>query len=498
MKKRSLIFVCVLLILTTAFVFAAGEKEKTSKRPTIRVMWTDNFEPPTGRMLEYVEDLIDVNVEFISAGPSDYLQKTNTMIAGEDFPDLMQLRENTEATLREWLNNDYILVLDDYIDDYPNVKKAIMWGENYVLRDGHYVGIPKIYAHHPHTMYYRKDLLDKYGLSVPETIQEFYDTIKIISHGEGINGLTANGLQYLEWILGAYTGGATWTQIRTWVPRDGEIVDTVVTDEMREALRLLNKMYRENIIDKEFAIKIPHTKYQERFITGKVPVLSAHIESGNAYDKLKLRTEEMIPGAKVIAAPHPVGPIGKLFVHTRNANTVNMHISKNSKNPEKILELLDFLYSDEGHMFNQYGILDVHYNIDKNGEIKQNWEEIAKDTLTAADPLSKWRWLSNIQAGVFPANAVDREIQKLLFDYNQKFPTEQYVQGFTSNNDIKYSPVLQQMAEEWLIAFIKGEKNLDTDWETWKESYGKAGYNIIKKEVNEYAKNNPELIGSDN
>lgn len=491
MKRLFGISAC--LVLITGFAaWGTGGTEATEERPLIRAVWTDAIDPPSGRMLEYVEDKIGIEFESIAAGVTDYLQTTNVMLASGDIPDILQLRENTEHILQDWLNSDYILELDDYLSSYPILNKWLQETKPFIFRDGHYIGIPKNYAHHPHAMYYRKDLLDKYNLEVPRTFEDFHHAVKTIADGEGIYGLTSNGLQYAEWFLGGYTGGAVWTQIRMWVQRDGEWVDVVVTPEMREALKALNQWYDEGLYDPEFAVRVPYTAYHERFITGQVPAFSAHVEAGGFYEKLKRRTEESVPGAEVIGEPHPVGPWGQHFVYTRDRHTAFMYITKASEHPEKALDLFEWLFSPEGEEFNTYGIEGIHY-IKSGDTYTRNWDEIRKEVANDADPLVRWRWYSNIQAGVYPEEALDQDRQQYLFDYNQRFPTPPQVTGYSSENDLKSSPVLQQLMHEWLIAFITGEKDVDTQWDEWVAEYDRAGHAVLKQEVNEYCRNTPEL-----
>ena len=490
MKK--IVGILVFLLVIASFAAWGGGGKEDGERPLIRAVWTDALNAPSGRILEYVEDKIGIEVEFIEGGVTEYLQVTNVMIASGDIPDILQLRENTEHVLRDWLNNDYLLELDDYLPDYPVLTKWLEEAKPFIFRDGHYIGIPKRYAHHPHAMFYRKDLLDKYNLDVPRTFDEFYEATKTIAEGEpGMYAVTSNGLQYQEWFMGGYTGAAVWTRIRTWVPRDGGWVDVVVTPEMREAVRALNRSYEEGLLDPEFAVKVPGLGYHERFIAGKVPAISAHVTSGAFYEMFAVQTAESVPGAVVIGEPQPVGPWGEHFVSTRDTHSAFMYISSASEHPEKALDLFEYLFSPEGAEFLTYGIEGVHYTKSGNTFTK-NWDEILKDVATESSPLIAWRWLSDIQAGVFPEEALDVERQQYLFDYNQDYPNQPRIFGYTSENDLKFAPILEQLSHEWLIAFITGERDVETEWDDWLDEYDSAGHAILQQEVNEYCRNNPD------
>ena len=92
-------------------------------------------------------------------------------------------------------------------DFHPRVmEEQSMW-------DGTLYGLPFINA--VHTLYYRKDIFDKYNLKVPETWEELRETAKFISEKEGPNGVAGvtfmgkRGVQLLcnyVGMLGAFGG----------------------------------------------------------------------------------------------------------------------------------------------------------------------------------------------------------------------------------------------------------------------------------------------------
>ena len=95
-----------------------------------------------------------------------------------------------------------------------------------------------------------------------------------------------------------------------------------------------------------------------------------------------------------------------------------MLVASTADHPDRILALWDFLFSDEGDLFNFYGIEGIHWNRDSDGNIVANREELAKDTGSESDPISKWRWFSNIMPDWIPDYSIEKERQEELIAWD--------------------------------------------------------------------------------
>lgn len=83
------------------------------------------------------------------------------------------------------LSNDYEYF--EFEDFFEGSSRSVKVGDKIV-------GVPWVID--AGMLYYRKDLLDKYGYDVPETWDELYQTAKDISSKEGIHGFVWQGARY--------------------------------------------------------------------------------------------------------------------------------------------------------------------------------------------------------------------------------------------------------------------------------------------------------------
>ncbi len=224
------------------------------------------------RALRYIEDTLNVDITFAWVSPSDsFSDKLNLSIASGDIPDMMivdpvQLEQLTEAGAIEELT--------PYIEKYANADLLENWRQTGSVAlaaatiDGKIMGIPNVQpqADAPIMAWVRRDWLDKLGLKGPETVDDVEAIARAFIEqdpdGNGAKdtyGLTGtlnpvqvpSNLHGFDAIFNAY-GAFPEIFFRN---ADGQIVYGSVQPETKEALARLAAMYKEGLIDPEFATK---------------------------------------------------------------------------------------------------------------------------------------------------------------------------------------------------------------------------------------------------
>lgn len=492
MSKRLILITLALVLALPIFCPPVTLAEAEGERLTVSAYWRDTLNPPQGRMKEYIEEKFNVTFDIIQVPISEYANRRNMALASGDLPDIFQTEGPDDLNFHQMVNEGGIIkALDDYLADAPNLAK---WLENdaaklYTLAEqtGHYYGIPRGYCYFSAAVFYRKDLLDKYQLAVPVTVEDYVSAMETICKGEGIYGITSIwNLWGVANILGSYNGlGASGYMLK-----DGKYSDVAIWDETREGLKVLAQMYEKGILHPEFMIINDFDQYIEKFVTGDVASIFAHVEANYYYDRIVSQTEQQIEGAEVVAALPQKGPKG-VYTHSFLPYSTTMHINEKTdeEKTKRIVQFFDFLFSDEGYEFNQYGIPGVHYTKDDQGNYVTNMEEILKDTTDPAmDALSKWRWYSDIMPGAIPEQSIDVDEQKNIFNQIQQLCDGHYspVVGYASENKMVIDPELTSLRDEYFIKFITGEKSLDADWDEFVKLYHEAGYTTLEQEVNEF------------
>ncbi|OFI36967.1 ABC transporter substrate-binding protein [Arthrobacter sp. SW1] len=114
------------------------------------------------------QDKIKVKFETIPNGGNGGYAKLSTAITAGNGPDVSTIEY---AQLPQFVSNGQVVELDGFINKANTVDKLSEQIRGLVQFDGKSYGLP--YDAAPMLMWYRKDLLDKAGVAVPKTWDEF-------------------------------------------------------------------------------------------------------------------------------------------------------------------------------------------------------------------------------------------------------------------------------------------------------------------------------------
>lgn len=303
---------------------------------------------------------IDISVKW-SASSSDYNEKLNLAIAANDIPDILVVNEQQ---FRKLAQSDMLEDLTDYYDTYACdiIKQNIDSTDGKALEnatyDGKLLALPSVQVEADGyvLMWIRQDWLDELGLEAPTTIEElesvakaFVDnkmggenTIGIV--GPTINGavyntfLSTNNLNNLDGIFQAYQAyPGYWVQ-----DEEGNAVYGSTTEQTKEALAELNKMYEDGILDQELGVR---KDADEAWKSGKVGILFSpwwhgyNVKDGIAND----------PGMEWKAYAAPLAADGQWYAKLAGVGGSYCVVRKGYEHPEAAILLNNYLRVNEGN-----------------------------------------------------------------------------------------------------------------------------------------------------
>jgi len=203
--KRTLVFLLVVALACTALA-GCGEKKEEASAVLGELQYTEGYPIQTDKTLTYykrlgsvitevladfneaplAKELIErtgINVEFTHPPVGQEAEDFNLLLASNDFPDIIETNWFfNNAGPAKLIEDKVILPLNDIFDKAAPNLKALMskWDESKLRQyraQGNYYAFPGITEGNLGAAYYgvmaRKDLLDKHGLGVPETIDEW-------------------------------------------------------------------------------------------------------------------------------------------------------------------------------------------------------------------------------------------------------------------------------------------------------------------------------------
>ncbi|MDF2936799.1 MAG: transporter substrate-binding protein [Paenibacillaceae bacterium] len=360
---------------------APGNSAAAAGTP-IRMFMSNNAQQiPAGRAMnlptvQFLAKQTGTELDITFLPHENYMEQLRLKFASGDIPDVHMVWgvENSELVA-----NGLALDLKPYIDAYgPNLRQFIpqsAWDA--VTLDGKIVAIPQIAqgnAPAERLLFVRKDWLDKLGLEEPKTSGDFLDMLRAFRDGDpNGNGLSDeipfSSREKMEWADNIF--GMFGINPDSNVLYQGEIIPGFVHPNMREALGFMRTMYQEGLMDKDFLTN-SRAVWDQKIKSDLVGVWN-HVVFG-VYDpwqkELNSLLPEKRPNVEAISTPRGTGYEGSLG-RVEKPVLRTFIVYKETKHPEAVVRMLDWLISEEGQLFAELGVEGLSYTR-QNGAIRYN------------------------------------------------------------------------------------------------------------------------------
>lgn len=411
MKKRVLGLLLSVAILCTLIVPAAFAEEPTTitwLHQSFTVSALDNWYDAL--WVKELESRLNVKFEFISVNSTDnYDNVVNLNIAGGDYPDIISWNwGNYSGGIEAAIEDGLVLpfTMDELKEKVPNYYELIT-GNEYInralsLTDGTiaaFCHVEESTARNAYSGYaLRKDWLDRLGLEVPTTIDELYDVLVAFKtqdangNGDPNDEIPMSDRSSLNLIKEL---GAAWGLVYNYPQLDpvtGEVTYwTEVNDgqNFRDFALTMRKWYAEGLIDPSFTSNTQteinsnvtsdiqgfwHTN-TNRF-PGYYTLLKDTVASYADSDAVKLEPLPRFPyqyAEEGTEAKHYTMATNlKNYVAAQEANIITSAAQEHGV-VDKILELFNYMYSEEGTTLISWGVEGVSFEYDADGN--KVWKE---------------------------------------------------------------------------------------------------------------------------
>ncbi|GAS82138.1 extracellular solute-binding protein [Paenibacillus amylolyticus] len=369
-----------------------GDQEGTTdpKNEAVSFLWNGKFSSKIPELKGYgdvaaykeIQKRTGITINFQENDTSN-LSQFNIMLASGTYPDIIYVPSNYPGGVAKLIEDGVAIPLNDLIDQYaPNYKKLL--DENpeikkqVMLDDGTIAKFPQVNLDLRRNAWagtvIRQDWLDQVGLPMPKTIDEWYTALKAFKE----NDMNGNGDKNDEIPLGDQNGMGSITSFSTSYgllvtfqmnPQTGKITYGPYEPAFKDYLAMMNKWYKEGLIDSEFAAT-DKKGFEAKFSNNIVGAYGGTISGINTY---KNQMQAAVPDFKLVGVSPPVGPAGQSFSAAEQlAQYVPLEgavVSSQAKDPEKVMKLLDFMVSEEGSDLQNWGLEGESYVIE-NGKKK--------------------------------------------------------------------------------------------------------------------------------
>lgn len=370
MKLSSLCLRLSSLVLSAAFLLcgcgqasmepadSASAVESDSLLPdkpdAIRWISHDGLWPENGQAewdAEY-ERLTGIRLQHQYITGSEYDQRIALYADAGTLPDVFDLGYTFYP---EYAAADALADLTELVHSsglYERVDESL-WAQ--VTLDGKIYGVPKERPQGRGT-YVRKDWLDRLGMEIPTTYEEFLTMLRRFRDEipECVIPYTAPDLVSAAYLPEFYQG--MQTEI---IPIDGIWVDGMQQPGMLTALNNLQSAYAEGLLDPDAATNTT-AACRDAWMTGSVGAFCYW--AGNWGQQLTEGLQKNVPDAEVICIP----PIeGAVYLYNRPS----VHVINANLSPEKITQVFQYFIAymhdgGEGQRLFNYGVERLHWKSD--------------------------------------------------------------------------------------------------------------------------------------
>lgn len=229
------------------------------------------------KMLNIQNDTVYMDTE------ERYSELVNILVKDQNLPDIMVVTDR--EILKELVENDLVEDLTEVFEKCTSSRIKEMY-ESYgdaLLNSGKFNGrlmaVPEtVIDHGPNLLWLRKDWMEELGQEEPETLEDAFEIIDaFVQNRMGTeDGETPVGLACDTNLVGTTSSSYSVDPVfdsfganpQRWISQDGEIVYGSLTEETKEALDYLHKLYDRGILDRNFALRAPNN-LRDLVVNGK-------------------------------------------------------------------------------------------------------------------------------------------------------------------------------------------------------------------------------------
>lgn len=465
-----------------------GPTEEGGEGFPVTILMAEHSGSPAGpdnRIRRMLEDYTKTDLDITWVPNSSYSDKLNISLASGNLPMLVKVENPREPVVAAGIRQGLFWELGPYLKDYPNLSQADPDILAKIEAGGKIYGIYRARAEGRMGISYRKDWLDRLGLGVPRTVEDFYQVLKAFTYGDP----DGNGRQD-TFGLGVSKYEAPWEMMQIWfgVPNkwgpgsDGKLVPAHLTQEYREALKFFRKLYEEKLVNADFPIYDPK-RWNDLFVNGKAGVMLDVADTAGRLESAMAKTH---PGAEVDIIGAVEGPKGLRSLSTSGYNGMYM-VSKSGVKTEqelrKVLQFLDRLNDEEMQKLLGYGLEGTHYTIRDGRLAVFDAKDIPEDD-KLNDLGQLLMMIPDRTAELFrPATPLREKVQQVIGN-NRGILVRNPAEALESAEYLLKGTMLDDMIKEARLQYITGktdDRGLDAALAAWRS----GGGDRIIREINE-------------
>lgn len=501
---------------STATESTAGENTTDEKKPLEITIAHWDVEKGLSKgaddkVLVALEEKFNVKFKPMNITWDDYAQKIQLWAASGSLPDIFSMDAIGTAYYHDWIAQGVLKPLPEDLSAYPNLAEYLDVEDIQTLKiDGNLYCIPrKTYPDNywnaiDRVIFYRWDLAQKAGVTKePETWEEFQDMMeKIIAadpEGKNIGGLTTTQTNLLDGFLFTYSLPAAMSDGSgsdyKWVEKDGQYIPAYFAGDALSTFKLARELYTSGVIEKDIAL-VKQQQSQDKFLQGQS---AAILQAGGAtklYDYAGKYWSEIYPGRDILEDVKMLkllpGKDGEKYFSVFRTSWSESYISSQVSDEKlaRILEMYDFLVSEEGSRLLNYGFEGEDYDVVDGNVVLRNPEELDEKYNVTKHLNTLVQWGRGVWDQSVPVVTPEAYRTMNVEKYN-----EAKTEGVMPEFDMRYTYLSTPLKDRFIIkpsedllTIMMGTEPVEKMYEDLLAQYESKGLSAMIKEVNDTAK----------
>ncbi|MDR3120083.1 MAG: hypothetical protein LBU58_01920 [Clostridiales bacterium] len=362
---------------------------------------TDADKQVDNKLYDYFSEKFQVDFDFIPMQFGERHEKARLWAASGDLPDVlwMDLNENLYSEWCTWVDSGLFAPIPGDLGKWPEIQKQFdaMVADELFTRDGDVYALAAMrdMASEDFTVcmgiVYRADWAEKLGMRKENDIytwDEFMAMVKAcIEQDPGGNGPGKTfGLSGPQWyfpdMYGIYqTNTYEWGfEEPFFIEVDGKYVWYPTLPEYISGLKVAKGLYDDGILWQDNVVDSNSTMYIDLYYAGQMVGVGSHATIGNLTSARDRMIEAFPDGdrAMMYKIAKVASPVDDSFYWQKQspaywgANSISANASPEVQ--ERFLDMWNWLLTDEGMRFRQYGIEGEDYTLNADGSVESLWE----------------------------------------------------------------------------------------------------------------------------
>ena len=328
-----------------------------------------------GLVYKTLQERTGITFEFTTANLLSANNEISLMVAANDIPDItFSFGMFYSGNMDDLIEGDIIVNFSDYEEIMPNLFDIINnnpdIARNTLTADGNLALAPNIMQSREPSAgpCVRRDWLDALGLEIPVTVDDLHRVLTAVQeagYAQHPLWVQTTGSSSLETAYDiAYTGGVNG-EIGGFIFEDGQVKYCVTMDRFKEYVQLLHDWYAEGFISPDF-------------MSGS----SSAVNASTDQQMQSVFFNTSVRGITELSALLPeaeVTPVKRVVLHEGDLNAFDdagsslisrggAAVSYNNPDVALACQLIDYCYSDEGILLENYGVEGISFEFNENGE----------------------------------------------------------------------------------------------------------------------------------